>query len=982
MATVDDILGPDPRKQDPETIGTAAGLPHGLYSAVIGVESGGNVNAVSAKGAVGASQVLPTTAAKPGYGLPAGSPHDLNTGARYLKKMIDVAGGDVAKGLAMYNAGAGKAEAGKGYANKVIGQWKPSADDLLGPNPDAPQQSPLAKAPPQAQPQQQAPQQAQQKPPEKVSPTIMDAINRPADRTVELMQQSTEQTLASIKAMVQHPGPKTALNAALNVIGLPFSPVTSLVDAFLGDPATQLAHQLGASPKTDPYVRAAAQTILPIAGAKSAMLQKLMGEEGAFLAGTLAPGAPPLKPGQSAAAISQNLIRHDQQSIARDVQMKKSRDDFLHANPDYVKHDEELYHAGENPGTSLTPRAAYLFKTFLEPIRRRNQLYVAELDKLGVKVPELVDPKTYMHRQAIEQTPSKNLMQRIADTVDPTGALSNVAPTKGFGVKPEIFQKPHAGAVESPITGEKGGYVINPEKDTVDIYKNGKVIDTGHIQGDQIITKNGGKWDMSRGTTKEIESHTPVRYQKSALSSMLETQRQLTDAVANAKFIQGMKTTPEFLQLAKPPGSFTPKDWTTVNIPGYHGLDDWKMDKRLAEVLNDYTMVKQDPNTLLQGINRIIQGSIFINPVGHIMNVEWHAAIEAGLFGGVTRTIEGAIRAVTPGEKTLTRRAIESVVNKDADYMRYVRESPGMKGANNYIRNFSDETLKLMGKDPRALDGAARIFGLRQGADLLRVVYGASNKTLWGVGDMILMKSFLGRELERGGTEAQIASAVHGHIPDYVVPSRVLGVRGISQMLQSPLALGFSRYEYNRLESYAHLMSGLVKPSPGGTRAEAMDQVMALAFHAAVTYPMLDYAIQHATGNPHATFHGYGPFIFTENAKEYEAGKKNVAQATTQSLMRPGAAVGTMMEVYQNRDWKNQPIYGHGGKFNAWLASKTYPTQALYRMFNPPKGVTKKQAIGQFLLEQGGIKSPTPEQYAATESFAKKELAKRKSDKP
>jgi hypothetical protein len=244
---------------------------------------------------------------------------------------------------------------------------------------------------------------------------------------------------------------------------------------------------------------------------------------------------------------------------------------------------------------------------------------------------------------------------------------------------------------------------------------------------------------------------------------------------------------------------------------------------------------------------------------------------------------------------------------------------------------------------------------------------------------MILMKSFLAREAETGGSAAQVAADVHQHIPDYVIPSRVLGIRGISQLLQSPLALGFSRYEYNRLESYSNLIKGLITPEHQG---EAMDQIAALAFHAAVTYPLLDYSVQKATGNPHASFHGYGPFIFTENAKDYQAGKKTIAQATAQSVARPGAAVETMTELYQNKDWAGRPIYGHGGKFAQWLTSKTYPTAAIYRMVNPPKGVDKKMAIKQFLLEQGGIKDPTPEQYAMTEKFAQRELKKRQTDKP
>lgn len=814
----------------------------------------------------------------------------------------------------------------------------------------------------------------------------MDAINRPADRTVELMGQSTEQTLQSIKAMVKSPGLKTATNAALNVLGLPFSPITSVVDAFAGDPASQLAQSLGASPKTDPYIRAAVQTILPIAATKSALLKAALGAEGAFLTGGLSPGTPPLKPGQAAETIAQKLIKHDQQSIAQDVKLKRSYEEFIASNPDYVKHDEELYHAGEDPKVPLSPRAAYLKKTYIDPVSRRNELYLNELKQLGVKTGDTVDPKTYMHRQAIEQTDKKGFWGTLGDVVDPTGALSNTAPTKGFSTKPEALHTPNAGTVRSSLTGEEGGYVIHPETGQVDIYKNGKVIDKGTEQNGKVLTKNGGVWDMARGTTKEVEQHTPVRYQKSALASVLETQRQLRDAVANARFMQGLKTSPEFLQLARPPGAPTPKGWEQVSIPGYHGLDGWKTEPRLKEVLDDYTGVQIPANVLLQGANRLMQGSIFINPMGHILNVQTHAAVEAGLFGGMVRTIEGGVRAITPGEKTLTRRAVEAVITKNSDYIRYVRESAGLKGANNYIRDFGNTVLKEMGKNPQQLAPVAQAMGYANPMQWLRAAYGASNKTLWGVGDIILMKSFLARELERGvGQEAEIAAHVTEHIPDYVIPSRAgsdtLAGRGLAQILKSPYALAFSRYEYNRLASYGNLMKGLVQGDAMG-RVEAADQIAALVFHTAVTYPMIDYAIQKATGNKNAKLRGFGPFIFTENMKDYEAGKKGIAQATVQTVGRPSAVVELGMEGYQNRDWRGKPIYGHGGQFGAYLASKTYPTQALYRIVNPPKGVSKQGAVRQFILEQVGIKDPTPEQEAVAEKYARIELKKRQTNKP
>jgi len=981
MSAVDDFLAV-PDKPDYEAIGEKAGLPKGLFPKVVAAESNFKPFAVSPKGAVGASQVEPSTAKQ--YGK---NPWDPQTGAAILADYIKKAG-SVEGGLAMYNTG--KPDTHSTAAQKYIAAVGYVPEDpkdafLEG----APKQSPLAQRPPQAPQQQQKPNPAAPPPP-KTPPSIMDAINRPADRTVELMQMSSQQTLQAIKDLVQHPGVKTATNAVLNVMGLPFSPVTSAVDAFLGDPAVQLAHQLGAGPGVDPYIRAAAQTVLPVAGARSAMMKEALGAEGQFLAGSLTPNAPPMKPGQSAAVINKALIAHDQQAIARDVKLARDNDTFFALNPEAKKFDEEVYHAGEDPNLKLSPQAAYYKKTYLDPRKKVFDAYVTEAQRLGVKLPDdMVDIDRYMHRQVMKPPEApEGVLAKVASVVDPNKMLVNNPPTRGFGQHPGILQTPEAGKVTSSLTGEEGAYKIDPQSHIVDIYKNQKVIDKGTIVdmpngGKAIVTKNGGVWDMSRGTTKEIEQHSPMRYFNSAAASITEAQSQIADVVANARFLQGMKTSPEFLQLAHSPKMPSPEGWRTVNIPGYTGLEDWKFHPKLADVLDDYTGTKQDSNTLMQGINRVVQGSIFLDPVKHILNVDFHAAMQAGLFGGTMRLFDGGVRLLTPGEQTLTRRAIEGVINKDDTYLAYVRESPGLKGANNYIRDYGNRLLAQMGKDPqmlRASQPLAKALGLQSAADFVRAAYRGSNSVLWGVGDMILYRSFLASETEHGGTVAQTAASVGEHIPTYVVPPEVLGSRSFAKLMKNPWFMGFSRYEYNRAASYGNLLRGLVKPQELESRGQTIDQIAALAFHFAVTYPLVNAGIAKLTGNPNASLGWYGPYTYLGAMKEYEEGKKTGPQAFIQTAGRPSAAVETAGELYYGKElWKDagKSIYNDPATFGKYLASKTYPTAALSKLATPPKGVTREQAARQFLLDFVGIKDPTRQQVAAAQKYAEETLKKR-----
>lgn len=89
------------------------GIPAGLLGAVISKESSGNPNAMSGKGAIGLTQVMPNTARGMGY-----DPEDLKrnpamqveAGARYLKQMIDAHDGNVSAALAAYNWGPGNVQ--------------------------------------------------------------------------------------------------------------------------------------------------------------------------------------------------------------------------------------------------------------------------------------------------------------------------------------------------------------------------------------------------------------------------------------------------------------------------------------------------------------------------------------------------------------------------------------------------------------------------------------------------------------------------------------------------------------------------------------------------------------------------------------------------------------------------------------------------------------------------------------------------------
>jgi soluble lytic murein transglycosylase-like protein len=88
-----------------ENAAKAAAVEANLVRAVIVVESGFNVRAMSKRGAIGLMQLMPATAARFGISDSFDPRQNIGAGVRYLKFLLDRFGQNVSLALAAYNAG-------------------------------------------------------------------------------------------------------------------------------------------------------------------------------------------------------------------------------------------------------------------------------------------------------------------------------------------------------------------------------------------------------------------------------------------------------------------------------------------------------------------------------------------------------------------------------------------------------------------------------------------------------------------------------------------------------------------------------------------------------------------------------------------------------------------------------------------------------------------------------------------------------------
>lgn len=594
-----------------------------------------------------------------------------------------------------------------------------------------------------------------------------------------------------------------------------------------------------------------------------------------------APIEPVTKP--EVAAVADDLQRLRGASVA-DRQEIGNR---LEATPPEFKDpalQERLYHAIENPEemAKLTPPERALFDQYIQPMRDElSQLY-NKVRALGGE--DMVQDPTYVHRIAKGHAPAYDDIT-AADSSNPiTGSKSLNKSTsalqqrKFFALQDENGNRFVVSEAEhgAPVVWNKG----KPTQLTTPVEL---------IPGSEV--QLGGKtFNITQATTREIEGNTGVQYHKSAAVNTADALVRMREVARNLEALERFKSELTAQGRASPfIKGRPPEGMVESKIPQLRGT---AFDPKIAAAFDDFYKPGFEGVESLRKVNQFATASIFWNPLPHIENVAMHWFTGRG-FDWVR---PGPMRSFVRD----AGRAIKETVEQGPEYQRLLKEGSGLvyggvKNADFYQqmgRRFGMEIEQNWGEWKPYFDR----FGLKTPYEATAWWYGKMRNVLWAANDMFMLHRVF--ELERKGLPVREAiKEAELHIPNYRIPSEVLGSRMFSRILQEPAFTIFSRYHYGQWKSYMNMVSHLAKGS-GKERVEALGNLAALGFLMYAVYPAIDAALQKVTGDPNAKKLRRGSTSIPDWMTEYAMKNMTLAQLLGNTVtMAPATKEGLQQFV-------------------------------------------------------------------------------------
>jgi len=392
---------------------------------------------------------------------------------------------------------------------------------------------------------------------------------------------------------------------------------------------------------------------------------------------------------------------------------------------------------------------------------------------------------------------------------------------------------------------------------------------------------------ISDGKVMDIERHSPYRYLHDAEASARLANIGLRKQARELEFINNLKQSKLFEEVGFSPDKplkNLPQGWKVPNsidrIPELRG---WHFDPKTAAIIEDFAKVWD--NTMWTKLSNALVKNMMLNPVPHMFNEVMHLWNARGFTGWVDPRRLGTFADTA-------RQAARDVGSQTKFYRDIMREGGSILGADPRNKEFFEPIFENAKKEmfgdkntQRNLGQLAKRLGTTVG-DLYNGISKASNKAMWFTRDVMYVQYVreIMAESQKRGQPMDLKSAIkeaEKHMPNYRLPSEVLGKRGLSQVLRNPNISMFSRYHYGMVKSLVNTIKD-VDPrnlsSPEGRKhfRQGVDSMLAIGVAMGVLYPLMDYIAESMFGEG-AEQRRAGPFHLLQAGVNVATNKKDAS---------------------------------------------------------------------------------------------------------
>lgn len=564
------------------------------------------------------------------------------------------------------------------------------------------------------------------------------------------------------------------------------------------------------------------------------------------------------------------------------------------AVPDYA----QIYHHLEDPeGVSLTPQQDEILDNTVLPVMETNDELAAEL-KDG-----LVPIENYVHRVVKGKG---GWFDRIIAGAKGTGKgniLSKSAPqTKGrtmMALEGEEQDGNGANHTKRLVVSIKGGQVtawIDGEPENL-----GGISHTD--EGKTWYDKDDHPWKLTQATTREIEKNTELEYYHNALASALVSNLQLAKAVDALHFINDLKASPEFKDIAFEEGKGNPPaGWKPTTLPQLRG---YSFEPHYADVFDRYAeRLRTSPGALDQ-IGAFMRVTMLLNPLMHPMNVAASWAMDKGVTGFLPHNW---MRIGRTGMQ-----AIKDVATQNQNFLDDLDAGAALQSHREATRDITKLLFDQLGEGlesekPWALR-MAKSLGMAP-VTLLNALHKFSSKIAWTASDILYLQSAYENQ-SRGMSLKDSLRETGRTIPEYRLPTHILNSKAIGQLMGNNWATIFGSYHHALLKSFAEAGKsalGLNEAPAQGNKArdvaKGWDRLALLGLVAFALYPLLDEAAKKITGDEKGRVKRFGPFAVIDAWDQVRRKTKSPGDAL-QTSVTPAPQTKAAVEMMANREFYN-----------------------------------------------------------------------------